>query len=97
MPSPTKAITYLNGAYPRSSTVFKAVDASPSVRLKARSIQMLPPFWRRVTFTFAAPSSRVLVISKKTYRIARIAMKTTIFWRNRGGRPLRGQLWPRTR
>lgn len=97
MATPTKNITYLTGVYQSVLTPVHSVGLGTQVRATPLSIQMMPKFWRSLTYAATLPSKSLAMVSVPFAFNRSTATKMTIFWRNRLERPLRGQFWPRTR
>ena len=93
---PAKAITYLTGANAKARTPFvhRPLVLAARTSLIARVAR---PRWKPLNMSGAKPQARTLFVPRPLVLAALAGLKLTLFWRAKSGRPLKGQLWPRTR
>lgn len=96
MPTPIKNITYLTAAQSQGPVVMHPrLVFLPG--WGAAAVRVAPPMW--MILRHAAPQGQG-ALRLKVRRILTMGLAAQImtpFWRKGSGRPLRGQLWPRTR
>lgn len=96
MATPIKAITYLSGIYPRAAPVLPVRPLTLAPRI-AVAMRLMPHLWKPIYYRAVQTRGKTVLVPRPLYLQALAAVKMTLFWRDAGGRPKRGQLWPRTR
>lgn len=97
MATPVLALTYLSGTYLVAPVAIPHPAAFQPHPVVGSRMVVPPPLWLRIQW--AKPQSAAPMRLQRSFRVspALQASVLTLFWRKGCGRPLKGQLWPRTR